>query len=250
MIFPVCSAAEGGCFPSRQVAAGRARGVALGLGRQRPPRRAVTRPGAGRRHRPHARGPAPLLPREPPPPPVSSTGTAPSTRAAIARASSSFRPRCGDWSPERGGVPRGGLQQSPVIAVVDAEGRAVISSRETAYRPASCAATCGRSCAGGPRLLLYTGAWARSHTKEVADARRARGDRGLEHGGCATATRIGGLCSRPWPMLSRFGASRCCPASRGPAGGSIRRRPHVAERVVIGDSCSRPARGGGSGAPS
>jgi PPOX class probable F420-dependent enzyme len=28
----------------------------------------------------------------------------------------------------------GGLQQSPVIAVVDAEGRAVISSRETAYK--------------------------------------------------------------------------------------------------------------------
>jgi PPOX class probable F420-dependent enzyme len=28
----------------------------------------------------------------------------------------------------------GGLQQTPVIAVVDAEGRAVISSRETAYK--------------------------------------------------------------------------------------------------------------------
>lgn len=30
--------------------------------------------------------------------------------------------------------PSGGIQQSPVIAAIDAEGRAVISSRETAYK--------------------------------------------------------------------------------------------------------------------
>jgi PPOX class probable F420-dependent enzyme len=30
--------------------------------------------------------------------------------------------------------PGGGVQQSPVIATIDAEGRAVISSRETAYK--------------------------------------------------------------------------------------------------------------------